>query len=213
MNFVYHLFYRFLRWCPGALGLLLRQKIYPRLLGSCGRGVLFGRFVDLGQPQRISLGDRVIISNYVVLDASCYEGNDIHAIVIEADVFLGTATHLRARKNKIALRSGTNIGSSCKIEDHFPVTIGPNVLLAAYCTIGEAMDNEAGHEQKKQSDSTHRVETVVEHGCWLGVRVLLKSGARVCKESIVGAHAVVEGEIPSWAIAAGQPARVLKFRN
>lgn len=210
---MHHLFYRFLRWCPGALGLLLRQKLYPRVLGECGRGVLFGRFVDLVQPERISLGDRVILSNYVRLDATNDTGNDNHPITIEHDVFLGTATELNSSKDPILLKSGTNIGSSCKIAGNSPVTIGPNVLLAAYCTIGENTQNRYEAPPCDLSKSVENIETVVEHGCWLGVRVELKTGARVCRESIVGAHAVVEGEIPAWAIAVGQPAKVIKFRK
>lgn len=210
---MHHLFYRFLRWCPGALGLLLRQKLYPRLLGECGRGVLFGRFVDLVQPERISLGDRVILSNYVRLDAGTYAGNDSHGITIEHDVFIGTATDLNSSKNQILLKSGTNIGSSCKIAGNSPVTIGPNVLFAAYCTIAENTQNRSERNPEGMSGSAGNIETVVEQGCWLGVRVELKTGARVSKESIVGAHAIVEGEIPAWAIAVGQPAKVIKFRK
>lgn len=210
---MHHLFYKFLRWCPGALGLLLRQKLYPRLLGECGRGVLFGRFVDLIQPERISLGDRVILSNYVRLDAGTYEGNNSHAIKIEHDVFLGTATDLNSKKSHIILQSGTNIGSSCKIAGNLPVNIGPNVLLAAYCTIGENMQNRSEHTPQEIPGNHQILKTVIEQGCWIGVRVELKTGARVCKDSIVGAHAIVEGEIPAWAIAIGQPARVIKFRN
>lgn len=207
-----HYYYRFLRWCPGALGLLLRQKLYPRLFGKCGHSVLFGRFVDLVHPQRISLGDRVIISDNVMLDASGYQG-DNYAIVIDHDVFVGKATHLHARKNAIILRSGVNIGSNCNIVAHLPLTIEKNVLLAAYCNIGEDQVDTGYLTTKKELHPISDAETVVEEGCWLGVRVELKSGAHVHKESIVGAHAVVAGEIPAWAIAIGRPAKIIRFRN
>jgi len=205
-------FYRFLRWCPGALGLLLRQKLYPRLFGKCGNGVLFGRFVNLVQPHRIRLGDRVIISNNVTLDAGGYEG-DTYTVSIDHDVFIGMATHLNARKNAIVLQSGANVGSNCKIVANLPVHIGQNVLLAAYCIIGEISPNEFDFESKRELQAPCDAATVVEQGCWLGVRVELKSGAIVGKESIVGAHALVEGELPAWAIATGRPAKIVRFRN
>ena len=205
-------FYRFLRWCPGALGLLLRQKLYPRLLGRCGHGVLIGRFVNLFQPQQISLGDRIIVSDHVTLDARGYAG-DNYGIIVDQDVFIGNATRLTARKSKIELQSGANLGSRCNIVANSPVKIGENVLLAAYCMIGEGSQNQFDCDFPTGSKTAPEAATVVEQGCWLGVRVELKPGAVVRKESIVGAHALVEGEIPAWAVAVGRPARPIRFRN
>ena len=40
----------------GALGLALRKMLYPRLLGSCGRNVVFGQNVVLRHPHKIHIG-------------------------------------------------------------------------------------------------------------------------------------------------------------
>src|SRR5512142_3224897 len=40
----------------GALGLVLRQMLYPLLLGSCGRNVIFGQNVVLRHPHKIHIG-------------------------------------------------------------------------------------------------------------------------------------------------------------
>jgi acetyltransferase-like isoleucine patch superfamily enzyme len=205
-------FYSFLRWCPGTLGLLLRQKLYPRLLGQCGHDVLFGRFVDLFHPHRISLGDRVIVSDHATLDARGYEGDDF-GIVVDQDVFIGKATRLTLRNSKIAIESGANLGSRCSVVANSPVAIGENVLLAAYCVIGERSEDQSDSDPRIESDAALEAATVVEQGCWLGVRAELKSGATVRKESIIGAHASVEGEIPAWAVAVGRPAKPIRFRN
>ena len=206
------LVYRFLRWCPGALGLLLRQKVYPRLLARCGHGVLFGRFVDLFNPDRISIGDRVIISDHVTMDGRGCDG-DNYGVLVAQDVFIGKATSLTASRNTIVVESGANIGSRCRIFANSPVKIGENVLLAAYCVIGESSQDQSGHDDQIELKPVVETTTVVEQGCWLGVRAELKSGAIVRKESIIGAHATVEGEIPAWAVAVGKPAKPIRFRN
>jgi len=41
----------------GALGLWLRSRLFPRLLGRCGRNVTFGRDVVLRHPHKIEIGD------------------------------------------------------------------------------------------------------------------------------------------------------------
>ena len=37
-------------WVPGAAGLLLRKKLYPKILGEVGRNVTFGQNVVLRHP-------------------------------------------------------------------------------------------------------------------------------------------------------------------
>ena len=54
---------------PGALGLFLRSKLYPRLLGRCGRNVTFGANVVLRHPHKIRIGNDVVIDDGCCLDA------------------------------------------------------------------------------------------------------------------------------------------------
>lgn len=71
---------------PGALGLFLRGRLYPWLLGEVGRGVAFGTNVTLRHPHKIRVGDGVIIDDNVLLDAKG-EGN--RGITIGRDCFIG----------------------------------------------------------------------------------------------------------------------------
>src|SRR5688572_2841087 len=48
---------------PGALGLALRKSLYPLLLGTCGRNVVFGQNVVLRHPHKIRIGDNVVIDD------------------------------------------------------------------------------------------------------------------------------------------------------
>jgi len=54
---------------PGALGYACRRLFYPLLLGSCGKGVVFGRNLVLRHPHKIHIGNRVVIDDDCVLDA------------------------------------------------------------------------------------------------------------------------------------------------
>jgi acetyltransferase-like isoleucine patch superfamily enzyme len=51
---------------------------------------------------------------------------------------------------------------------------------------------------------------VIEEGVWIGAHAIILKGARIGKGSIIGAGAVVSGEIPPMSIAAGNPAKVVK---
>lgn len=55
-------------------------------------------------------------------------------------------------------------------------------------------------------------DTRVGHDVWLGKDARLLPGTRLGSGVIVGAGAVVRGEVPDYAIVAGNPARVIRMR-
>ena len=54
---------------------------------------------------------------------------------------------------------------------------------------------------------------VIEDYAWLGTRALIMPGVTIGKGAVIGAGAVVSKDIPPYAIAVGNPARVVKERN
>ena len=48
---------------------------------------------------------------------------------------------------------------------------------------------------------------------WLGSRVMILPGTKIGEGAIIQGGSVVHGEIPPYAIAGGNPAKVFKYRN
>ncbi|MCK5070003.1 MAG: hypothetical protein KAR01_05660 [Desulfocapsa sp.] len=199
--------YKFLRWCPGALGLLLRQKLYPLYLKKCGHKVLFGRFVDLRNGKdAISIGAGAIINDFVSLNASSKDSST-STLVIEDKVFLGTGTTIQVTNGSIKIGSGTNLGSECLVQSDRPVIVEKDVLVAAFCEIGKA------DQDDQQLVSDKEEQTIIKSGSWLGVRVKVNAGKKVGEGTIVGAHARVVSDLPGYVVAIGNPAKVLRKRE
>ena len=55
-------------------------------------------------------------------------------------------------------------------------------------------------------------QTIIGHDVWIGQNSLVTDGVRVNTGAIIAAGAVVTKDIPEYAIAAGVPAKVIKFR-
>lgn len=53
---------------------------------------------------------------------------------------------------------------------------------------------------------------VVEDDVWIGTRAIILSGVTIGKGAVIGAGAVVSKDIPPYAIAVGNPCKVLKYR-
>lgn len=55
-------------------------------------------------------------------------------------------------------------------------------------------------------------DVIVEEDVWIGINVTLLSGTHIGRGAIIGACSVVTKEIPPYAVAVGNPARVIKFK-
>lgn len=68
-----------------------------------------------------------------------------------------------------------------------------------------------GDHARYRSYQTTR-DTVVGNDVWIATRATIVGGARIGDGAVVGAGAVVFGDVPPYAIVAGNPARVIRYR-
>jgi acetyltransferase-like isoleucine patch superfamily enzyme len=197
------------QWVPGALGLALRKALYPMLLGSCGRGVVFGQNVVLRHPHKIRIGDDVVIDDHCLIDA---KGDTNSGITIGARTFIGRNTILSCKNGDIVIGDSANIGFNCEVFSAARVELGPRALLAAYCYVigGDHDWKDAGRSVLEQGRVASGVR--IGAGAWLGAGVKVLDGTTVGDDAIVGAGAVVNADVPAQAIAVGVPARVVGTR-
>lgn len=57
-----------------------------------------------------------------------------------------------------------------------------------------------------------RGNTVLGDGCWLGMRSMIMPGVIVGEGAVVAAGSVVTKEVPPYAVVAGNPAKIIKYR-
>lgn len=92
------------------------------------------------------------------------------------------------------------------------ITIGDNTAIAAQCYIIDMDHGIAGG--KLISSQQNTVEKVsIGNDVWLAANATVLKGSRISDGAIIGAKALVKGEIPENAIAVGVPAKVKKYRG
>ena len=193
----------------GALGLALRKALYPRLLGSCGRNVVFGQHVVLRHPHKIHIGSNVVIDDNCLVDA---KGDSNRGIRIGDGVFVGRNTILSCKNGDIELADGANIGFNCEVFSASRVTIGKSVLMAAYgYVIGG--DHDFSDPSKPVLEQTRTSTGVaIGDGVWMGAGAKILDGVTIGEGAVIGAGAVVRESVPASAIAVGIPARIVASR-
>jgi acetyltransferase-like isoleucine patch superfamily enzyme len=191
---------------PGALGLALRKTLYPRLLGRCGRNVVFGQNVVLRHPHKIRIGDNVVIDDNCLLDA---KGTENAGITIGSGVFVGRNTIFSCKNGDIDVHDGANIGFNCEVFSASRVVIGGGTLVAAYAYLVGG-DHDASDRTQAVLQQTRRSRGImVGAGAWIGARATVLDGVTIGDRAIVGAAAVVRSDVPPGATAVGVPARLV----
>ena len=205
----YELIVMFAQSWPGALGLVIRKVLYPRLLGSCGRNVVFGQHVVLRHPHKIHIGSNVVIDDNCLIDA---KGDTNQGIRIGDGVFVGRNTILSCKNGDIELADGANLGFNCEVFSASRVTIGRSVLMAAYSYVIGG-DHDFSDPSKPVLEQTRTSAGVsIGDGVWMGAGAKILDGVTIGDGAVIGAGAVVRESVPALAIAVGIPARVVSSR-
>jgi acetyltransferase-like isoleucine patch superfamily enzyme len=195
---------------PGALGLVLRKALYPRLLGACGRNVVFGQNVVLRHPGKIRIGDNVVIDDNCLLDA---KGESNHGIEIGSGVFVGRNTILSCKNGDIVIGDRANLGFNCEVFSASRVALGADALLAAYCYIVGGDHDFSDPSKAVLAQGRRSAGVEIGPGVWMGAGAKVLDGVTVGAHAIIGAQAVVKESVPPLAIAVGIPAKVIGQRQ
>lgn len=138
-------------------------------------------------------------------------------IIIEAGAVIDAFVKIKPVGGSGDVRIGKNstINSGCVIYSGNGVQIGSDVLVAANCTFAPVNHEFKSRDRKinEQRFQPSRGGIVVEDDVWIGANTVLLDGAILRKGCVVGAHSLVRGELPSYSINVGVPARTIGTRE
>src|SRR5699024_4409224 len=94
------------------------------------------------------------------------------------------------------------------------ITIGNGVMIGPYCLIYTCNHNtkDLSVPMFKQGMDVMK-PVVIEDDVWIGGRVIILPGVHIGTGAIIGAGAVVTKDVPEYAIVAGNPAKIIRYRS
>jgi maltose O-acetyltransferase len=112
----------------------------------------------------------------------------------------------------IVMGNNSGLGVDCDVRG--PLTLGDDVMMAPEVIIL------TGSHRHDRTDIPMRLQgslkekgVVIGNDVWIGSRAIILPGVRIGTGVIVGAGAVVTKDVPDYAIAVGNPARVVRTRS
>lgn len=106
-----------------------------------------------------------------------------------------------------------------EIGDHTFINYGSSisarhfVKIGAHCHLGHytfVMDNDQ-HHVVRHMELPQSAAVIIEDHVWIGAKAVILPGVRIGSRAVIGAGSVVTKDIPPQCIAAGNPARVLRY--
>lgn len=160
---------------------------------------------DLRLSKGIFIDDRVLI----------YQDKGDGAVELAGNVLIYRDTIIQTGAGgSVTIGSYSSLQPRCQLSAYkAPIRIGCNVLIAPNCVFYSYDHSfEPGKIIAKQPLKT-KGGIVIEDDAWIGVGVIILDGVRIGKGAVVGAGSVVNNDIPDYAIAVGNPARVVQMRG
>jgi len=157
---------------------------------------------------------------------------EMETVEIGENCFISPLAHIFAEPGrKISIGDNTFIAADCTL--HGPLHIGSEVAInhhsildggrvgikihdqvriAAYCHL-YAFDHGMDLAQPIYQQAVRSQGIEIERDVWLGAHVGVKDGIKIGAHAVVGMHSMVTKDIESRAIVAGNPARLIRYRD
>jgi acetyltransferase-like isoleucine patch superfamily enzyme len=164
----------------------MRRIVLRAMAARCGDGLRIGRGVLYRHPETFTIGSGVFIGDQAVL-----QGRFDGSFTIGDHSWIGPQAFLDARDLVIEERVGWGPGAKVLGSTHSALPLDVPII---------------------DTDLDIRP---VRIGAWadIGTNAVILPGVTVGKGAIVGAGAVVTRDVPPFAVVAGVPAEILRYRT
>jgi len=120
------------------------------------------------------------------------------AVKIRRSVKIDRPWNLRAGRLAI-------FGDHAALRLREPISVGERCVVSQYAILAtEMLDPGTGEPASGP--------ITIEDDCWVAADTLVLPGTTIHAGTVVGSRALVEGDLPGWTVAVGQPARGIKPR-
>ena len=183
-------------WCWDRLSVIASvgpKSRRGRRFGAFGEGsIICFPATSLMNERFIEIGENTMIGPHVALSAGMAPGQECLSQPV------------------VRIGDRCLIGRSSGIVGHFSIDIGDDVWTGHHVYITDQNHGYDNVDIPISQQSMPEKPVRVGSGSWLGHGTVVLPGADIGEHVVIGANSVVTGSIPSFSVAVGAPARVVK---
>lgn len=118
---------------------------------------------------------------------------------INSKIIIGDNTYIGEYNNIRAAGGTISIGNNCLISQHITIVCSNHLISKNQLIV-------------KQPWTLENNFVKIEDDVWIGANSVILPGVTISKGVVVAAGSIVTKDIPEYAIVAGNPAKILKYR-
>jgi acetyltransferase-like isoleucine patch superfamily enzyme len=127
--------------------------------------------------------------------------------------WIGHGCKIRAHEGEVRIGAKTVLGQECTISAFQHISIGRECIVADRVMLIDFDHGVVETERPIRKQGIYKRDVRVGHNVWVGYGACFLRGVTVGDNVVVGTYAVVNRDVPSNAVVAGVPAKVLRMRE
>lgn len=128
-------------------------------------------------------------------------------------VHIGDSNKIRCHEGSLRIGDKSVFGRDNVVNCYLDIEFGPASLVADWCYICDFDHKMDDIHIPIKDQGIVKGPVRIGGDTWVGTKVTVTRNTLIGHGTVLGAHAVVRGEIPPYSIAVGSPAKVVKNRK
>ncbi|KAA9153872.1 acyltransferase [Amycolatopsis acidicola] len=161
------------------------------------------------------------LNPHIILRGMVFLGKDVEIhcrpgyarLEIGRWVHIGDGNAIRCHEGSLRIGDKAVFGRQNVINGYLDIELGSATLVADWVYICDFDHVTSDINLPIKDQGIVKSPVRIGPDTWIGTKVSVLKGTRVGRGCVLGAHAVVRGDIPDYAIAVGSPARVVRDRK
>lgn len=195
--------------------IMILRGFWHKIFIKKSKGLLFvGKGTKLKSRNKMVFKGTAIIEDGVKIDALSKGGIEIgKGFSIGRNSIIECTGVIRELGEKLIIGENVGIAANAFISMRGPVYIGDDTIFGPNVAIHAENHNFDNSKKPIRLQGASRKGVVIGKDCWIGSGVKILDGVTIGDGCVIAAGAVVNKDIPSYSIAGGIPANVIKSRR
>ncbi len=179
-----------------------------------GKGINISSECKIGLNSTLeTLGGEISFGEKVVLGNNCMVIGTGRGIHIQSNCYFFYGVTLDAQGGFIEIDCFSSAGPYAIIYGHGGMTIGNNCAIAGQTVLIPANHRFDRLDIPIRQQGVTTVGISVGDDVWIGTQCVVLDGTEIGNGCVIGAGTIINGSLPEYSVAVGNPFRVVKMRK